>query len=171
MFQSSCLLLHLQLQVQEKSVMSCVMTHLLTPNLPPLLHGQAILQYNYKKCLFFSDVFNSSSCLLRTHLIYWLEADQYVFWLFSYNALLQTLPHLVFNLRYAKSHFLHILRPKVFWIHSLSMHATQQLVQGKMQLCVSHIKNESCEKLLSLQWMWKVRCFEGHIGVPSDHNT
>jgi hypothetical protein len=71
--------MHLQLQVQEKSVMSCVMAHLLTPSLPPLLHGQVILQYNYKKCLFLSDVFNSSSCLLRTHIIYWLEADQYVF--------------------------------------------------------------------------------------------
>jgi hypothetical protein len=146
-FQSSCLLLHLQLQVQEKSVMSCVTTHLLTLSLPPLLHGQANLQYNCEKCLFLSDVFNSSSCLLHIHIIYWLEADQYVFWLFSYNALLQTLPHLVFNLWYTKSHFLHILRTNVFWIYSLSVHATQQLVQGKMQLCVSHFKNESCEKL------------------------
>ena len=127
--------------------MSCVITHLLTPSLPPLLHGQAFLQYNYEKCLFLSDVFNSSSCLHRTHIIYWMEADQYVFWLFSYNALLQTLPHLIFNLWYTKSQFLHILRTNVFWIHSLSVHAIQQLVQGKTQLCVSHFKNESCEKL------------------------
>jgi len=90
------------------------MTHLLTPSLPPLLHGQAILQYNYEECLFLSDIFNSSSCLLHTLIIFWLEADQYVFWLFSYNALLQTLSHLVFNRWYTKSHFLHILRTNVF---------------------------------------------------------
>ena len=114
MFQSPCLLLHLQLQVQKKSVMSCVMTHLLTSSVPPLFHGRVILKYNYEKCSFLSGTFNSSSCLLHTHIIYWLEADQYAFWLFSYNALLQTILHLVFNLWYTKSHFLHILRTNVF---------------------------------------------------------
>lgn len=66
---------------------------------------------------------------------------------YSLTMLLQALQHLVFKPRYTKSHFLHILRTNVFWIYSLSVHATEQRVQGKTQHCVSHFKDDSHEKL------------------------
>jgi len=37
-------------------------------------------------------------------------------------------------------------------------------------LCLSLQEWVLWENMLSPQWMWNVCCFEGHIGVPSDHN-
>ena len=101
-----------------------------------LLLGQAVLPEAYRKSLCFSDFFNFSSCLLHSCIRSHLKVDKYAFcytMLFAYFITFNLKPMIYKILICA----LNIPRTNLFSVYSLSVSATVQLVQGRMQLSVS----------------------------------
>jgi hypothetical protein len=138
-----------------------------TPSVPPLLHGQAIVQYNYEKLLFLFDVFNSSSCLLHSHIIYWLEADQYALQPSVTNSTTLIFQPMVYNITlpvYSENNCIlnTIIITACYWTTSTRKTAA---------LCFSLQGWVMWVTLLPFQWMWNVLYCEDHIGTPSDPNT